>query len=89
MRLLQKVVSGGRGIVLTAVVGALFLGAIELCHIKNREMGRPFALDGYHLMKGNNNQPQVSGNDGLQVGATAGWAITVVWGVIPSFGPSN
>ena len=65
------------------------MGQSNYATSKNREMGRPFALDGYHLMEGHNNQPKVGGSDGLQGGATAGWAIRVVRGVIPSFGPSN
>ncbi len=32
---------------------------VELIDKKNKEMGKPLALDGCHLMWGNNNQPKV------------------------------
>jgi hypothetical protein len=44
-------VPGGE-FMLTVANHALFLVAIELCHIKKYK-------DGYHLMEGHNNQPKV------------------------------
>ena len=37
----------------------------------NREMGRPLALDGCHLMGGHNNQPKVGVDSGRDIGEEA------------------
>jgi hypothetical protein len=52
-------------------------------------MGGPLTLDDRYSMERNNNQLKVGCSDGLEVGATASWAMRVGWDVILLFGPSK